>query len=198
VATQVAAAEAGADIVDACIDSMSGLTSQPNMGSLVNALRGTRLDTGVDPKQLLVLTNYWCERCAWRLWRRGRCARARARVRLSSRHACARGAHSKPHATNTTQHNTTQHDREATRELYAPFESNMRYSSTDVYQHEMPGGQYTNLKFQAASLGLGESWDKVQQSYAAANRCVSASASRVFVRGNGRGADGSTSLLPSS
>lgn len=48
----------------------------------------------------------------------------------------------------------------------------MRYSSTDVYQHEMPGGQYTNLKFQAASLGLGDSWDKVQQSYAAANRCV--------------------------
>jgi pyruvate carboxylase len=46
----------------------------------------------------------------------------------------------------------------------------MRYSSTDVYQHEMPGGQYTNLKFQAASLGLGDSWDKVQQSYAAANR----------------------------
>lgn len=47
----------------------------------------------------------------------------------------------------------------------------MRYSSTDVYQHEMPGGQYTNLKFQAASLGLGDSWDKVQKSYAAANRC---------------------------
>lgn len=60
--------------------------------------------------------------------------------------------------------------REATRELYAPFESNMRYSSTDVYQHEMPGGQYTNLKFQAASLGLGDSWNKVQSSYAAANR----------------------------
>lgn len=60
--------------------------------------------------------------------------------------------------------------RENTRELYAPFESNMRYSSTDVYQHEMPGGQYTNLKFQAASLGLGDSWNKVQSSYAAANR----------------------------
>lgn len=48
----------------------------------------------------------------------------------------------------------------------------MRYCSSDVYQHEMPGGQYTNLKFQAASLGLGDSWGKVQQSYAAANRAL--------------------------
>lgn len=62
--------------------------------------------------------------------------------------------------------------REATRELYAPYESNMKYCSSDVYQHEMPGGQYTNLKFQAASLGLGDSWGKVQQSYAAANRAL--------------------------
>lgn len=60
VATQIAAAEAGADIIDACIDSMSGLTSQPNMGAIVNALAGTKLDTGIDPKQLLVLNNYWC------------------------------------------------------------------------------------------------------------------------------------------
>ena len=37
---------------------------------------------------------------------------------------------------------------EATRALYAPFESDMRSPSADVYQHEMPGGQYTNLKFQ--------------------------------------------------
>eukprot|EP00878_Enallax_costatus_P025480 GHUV01027260.1.p1 GENE.GHUV01027260.1~~GHUV01027260.1.p1 ORF type:complete len:380 (+),score=161.84 GHUV01027260.1:249-1388(+) len=48
----------------------------------------------------------------------------------------------------------------------------MKYCSSDVYQHEMPGGQYTNLKFQAASLGLGDSWGKVQQSYAAANRAL--------------------------
>lgn len=39
---------------------MSGLTSQPNMGAIVNALAGTKLDTGIDPKQLLVLNNYWC------------------------------------------------------------------------------------------------------------------------------------------
>ena len=39
---------------------------------------------------------------------------------------------------------------EQTRGLYAPFESEMRSGSSDVYQHEMPGGQYTNLKFQAS------------------------------------------------
>jgi pyruvate carboxylase len=38
-----------------------------------------------------------------------------------------------------------------TRALYAPFESDLRSSSSDVYLHEMPGGQYTNLKFQARS-----------------------------------------------
>jgi hypothetical protein len=48
----------------------------------------------------------------------------------------------------------------------------MQAVSSDVYQHEMPGGQYTNLKFQAASLGLGAEWDKVCVSYAAANRAL--------------------------
>jgi hypothetical protein len=46
VATQLAAAAAGADIIDCAIDSMSGLTSQPSMGAIVNALAGTPLDTG--------------------------------------------------------------------------------------------------------------------------------------------------------
>ena len=41
-----------------------------------------------------------------------------------------------------------------------------------MYQHEMPGGQYTNLKFQATSLGLGNEWDKICTSYAAANRAL--------------------------
>ena len=80
VATQLAAAAAGADIVDAAVDSMSGLTSQPSLGAIVAALQGTELDTGIDPKGLLALSSYW----------------------------------------------------EATRELYAPFESNMRYSSRCV------------------------------------------------------------------
>jgi pyruvate carboxylase len=42
----LAAAEAGADVVDVAVDSMSGLTSQPSMGAVVAALEGTDLDTG--------------------------------------------------------------------------------------------------------------------------------------------------------
>ena len=42
---------------------------------------------------------------------------------------------------------------EQTRGLYSPYESNTRSSSADVYYHEMPGGQFTNLKFQSLSLG---------------------------------------------
>lgn len=52
VATQLACAQAGADIIDCCIDSMSGATSQPSLGALVNALNGTDLDTGINPNQL--------------------------------------------------------------------------------------------------------------------------------------------------
>ncbi|GAX77798.1 hypothetical protein CEUSTIGMA_g5241.t1 [Chlamydomonas eustigma] len=120
VATQLAAAAAGADMIDCCFDSMSGLTSQPSMGAIVNALHGTKLDTGIDPSLILPLSTYW----------------------------------------------------EETRELYSPFESNMKAVSSDVYKHEMPGGQYTNLKFQAASLGLGKEWDRICTSYAAANRAL--------------------------
>ena len=62
---------------------------------------------------------------------------------------------------------------EGTRALYAPFESDMKAPSADVYAHEMPGGQYTNLKFQAASLALGPArWEEVKAAYGAANRAL--------------------------
>ena len=61
---------------------------------------------------------------------------------------------------------------EQTRALYSPYESSLRASSADVYYHEMPGGQYTNLKFQSMSLGLAEEWDSVKEAYAAANRAL--------------------------
>lgn len=120
VATQLAAAAAGADIVDCCIDSMGGLTSQPAMGAIINAVEGTELDTGISPTSIYPLIEYW----------------------------------------------------EKTRGLYSQFEANMRSTSSDVYYHEMPGGQYTNLKFQATSLGLGNQWDRVKEAYAAANRAL--------------------------
>jgi pyruvate carboxylase len=46
VASMLAAAEAGADVVDVAVDSMSGMTSQPSMGAIVASLKGTPLDTG--------------------------------------------------------------------------------------------------------------------------------------------------------
>ena len=59
VATMVAAAKAGADIVDVAIDSMSGLTSQPSMGAVAAALKGTELETSLDLQQLSGLNAYW-------------------------------------------------------------------------------------------------------------------------------------------
>lgn len=46
VASMLAAAEAGADVVDVAVDSMSGMTSQPSMGAIIAALQNTELDTG--------------------------------------------------------------------------------------------------------------------------------------------------------
>ena len=58
----------------------------------------------------------------------------------------------------------------AVRELYYPFEEGMKAPAPDVYQHEMPGGQYTNLKQQARTLGLEDRWPEVCQAYATANQ----------------------------
>lgn len=55
------------------------------------------------------------------------------------------------------------------RALYAPFESNERWGSSEVYLHEMPGGQVTNLKEQARALGLAGRWSDVARAYRSAN-----------------------------
>lgn len=117
VASMLAAAAAGADIVDAAIDAMSGLTSQPSLGAIAANLRGTDLATGLDPDKLGPLNDYW----------------------------------------------------EGVRSLYAPFESGQLSGSSDVYQHEIPGGQYTNLLFQSRQLGLTDKWPQIKKKYAEAN-----------------------------
>ena len=63
---------------------------------------------------------------------------------------------------------------EQTRMLYAPFEctTTMKSGNADVYQNEIPGGQYTNLQFQAFSLGLGAQFEQVKQKYAEANQIL--------------------------
>jgi len=117
VASMIAAADAGADIVDAAIDGVSGLTSQPSLGAIVANMRGTDLDTGIDLTKLGQLNTYW----------------------------------------------------ENVRQVYAPFESGQLSGSSDVYHHEIPGGQYTNLLFQSKQLGLTEKWPQIKQKYAEAN-----------------------------
>lgn len=58
---------------------------------------------------------------------------------------------------------------EAVRTLYAPFESGLRASTADVYHHEIPGGQYSNLKPQALAVGLSAQWNEVRERYREVN-----------------------------
>jgi pyruvate carboxylase len=114
------ASDAGVDIVDAALASMSGMTSQPCLNGIVAALRNTERDTGLGQDALDDLSQYWA----------------------------------------------------GVRELYYPFEEGLKAPGPDVYQHEMPGGQYTNLRQQAKNLGLERRWPEVCAAYAAANQLV--------------------------
>ncbi len=58
---------------------------------------------------------------------------------------------------------------EGVRRYYAPFESDMRAGTCSVYRHEMPGGQYTNLREQARAMGLEQRWPQVEETYAQVN-----------------------------
>jgi pyruvate carboxylase len=117
-ATVLAAVEAGVDAVDAAMDALSGNTSQPCLGSIVEALKGGERDPGLDTGWIRRISFYW----------------------------------------------------EAVRTQYAAFESDLKGPASEVYLHEMPGGQFTNLKEQARSLGLETRWHEVAQAYADANR----------------------------
>lgn len=109
--------DAGVDIVDAALASMSGMTSQPNLNSLVAALQHTPRDSGLDLHSLNQLSDYWG----------------------------------------------------AVREFYYPFEEGMKAGTAEVYIHEMPGGQYTNLRQQAKSMGLESRWHEIADMYATVN-----------------------------
>jgi pyruvate carboxylase len=58
---------------------------------------------------------------------------------------------------------------EGVRRYYSAFEADMRAGTSSVYRHEMPGGQYTNLREQARAMGLEQRWDQVEQCYAQVN-----------------------------
>ncbi|HZX32958.1 MAG TPA: pyruvate carboxylase [Rhodocyclaceae bacterium] len=117
-ASVLAAVEAGCDAVDGALDALSGLTSQPNLGSMVAALAGGERDPGIDQEALQSLSHYW----------------------------------------------------EGVRRAYSPFEPDIRSGTSDVYNHEMPGGQYTNLREQARAMGLEHRWPEVSKAYAEVNR----------------------------
>ena len=117
-ASVFSAIAAGADAVDGAMDSMSGLTSQPNLGSIAEALRFDPRDPGIDTTAIRRISDYW----------------------------------------------------QQVRRLYAPFESDNRAGASEVYVHGMPGGQYTNLREQARSLGIEDArWPEVARAYAEVN-----------------------------
>ena len=116
----IKAVEAGVDVVDLAISSLSGCTSQPNLNSIVHALRNAPRSTGLDVDALNQLSIYW----------------------------------------------------EAVRQYYSPFDTSPPFGSAEVYQHQMPGGQYTNLREQAGALGLGKRWPDVVTTYQECNRLL--------------------------
>ena len=117
-ASILSAADAGVDVVDLAIASMSGSTSQPNLNSIVAALQATKRDTGLDLDALNEYADYW----------------------------------------------------ELVRNYYAPFDTSPKSGSAEVYLHEMPGGQFTNLKEQASAMGLAHRWPEIARTYAEVNQ----------------------------
>ena len=117
-ASLLQASQAGVDIVDAASGPMSGMSSQVNVDSLVEALRHTPRETKIDPNNLRSLAKYW----------------------------------------------------EQVRDQYVAFETGQNSSTAEVYVHEMPGGQYTNLQAQAEAVGIADRWPEVCQMYTKVNK----------------------------
>ncbi|OJJ22316.1 pyruvate carboxylase [marine bacterium AO1-C] len=116
-ATYLKAIEAGVDVVDVALSSMSGLTSQPNFNSLVAAMQGHERENPISLASLNQFSHYW----------------------------------------------------EQIREYYYPFESGLKAGTAEVYDHEIPGGQYSNLRPQANALGLGDQFETIKKNYGIAN-----------------------------
>lgn len=117
VATVLMAAQAGVDIIDAAFNSMSGLTSQPALNSIVSALENSSFETGIDVDGIQKISEYWQD----------------------------------------------------VRPVYANFESDLKTSTAEIYKYEIPGGQYSNLKPQVESFGLGHKFEEVKDMYKKVN-----------------------------
>ncbi|KAA9339404.1 pyruvate carboxylase [Hymenobacter busanensis] len=117
-ATYLKAVEAGVDVIDVALGSLSGLTSQPNFNSIVEMLRGTERHREYNQESLNDFSNYF----------------------------------------------------ETVRDYYYPFESGLKAGTSQVFQHEIPGGQYSNLRPQAASLGLLDKFEDIKKTFADVNQ----------------------------
>ncbi len=117
VSTLLMAAEAGVDIVDTAMSSMSGLTSQPALNAIVAALENTERDTQFDLGKLQEISDYWQD----------------------------------------------------VRPVYKQFESDLKSTSAEIYKYEIPGGQYSNLKPQVESFGLGHRFGEVKEMFKEVN-----------------------------
>lgn len=120
VATILMASQAGLDIADAALNSMSGLTSQPALNSVVAALQNSDRDTGIDSDGLQKVSDYWID----------------------------------------------------VRPVYSEFESDLKSTTAEIYKLEIPGGQYSNLKPQVESFGIGYKFDKVKEMYVEVNKML--------------------------
>ncbi|MCB0705906.1 MAG: pyruvate carboxylase [Saprospiraceae bacterium] len=116
-ATYLKAVEAGVDVIDLALASMSGLTSQPNLNSVLAMLGGNPRQPEMNQHSLNAFSNYW----------------------------------------------------EAVREYYYPFETELRAGTAEVYENEIPGGQYSNLRPQARGLGLEDQFETIKSNYIDAN-----------------------------
>lgn len=112
------AADAGANVVDLALASVSGLTSQPNLNSFVEIMKGHPRECEMDIDSLNKHSKYWQD----------------------------------------------------VRKYYYPFESGMNSGTAEVYQHEIPGGQYSNLLQQATALGVGDNFDQLIENYIIVNK----------------------------
>lgn len=120
IATIMMAAQADVDIVDAAFNSMSALTSQPALNSVVAAVESSRRDTGLVSDDLQKIDDYWKD----------------------------------------------------VRPVYAGFESELVTSTAEIYKYEIPGGQYSNLKPQVESFGLGHKFEDVKNMYKTVNQML--------------------------
>lgn len=116
-ATYLKAIEAGVDVVDVALGSISGLTSQPNFNSIVEMMRFHEREHAMDIRTLNEFSNYF----------------------------------------------------DRVRDYYYPFESGLKASTASVFEHEIPGGQYSNLKPQAIALGLADKFEDIKLMYGEVN-----------------------------